>query len=143
MPQLINLSDAKDDAGAPHLDAIYARWRPNVGKQCEDQFSDGTLRLIGLFRTLLEGDSPLPTIQAAGTPIFLLTVWTSITAQRSSLPRGSIIGVMRGFMIPRGQKWNLGCALTEKVSQGFLGINRKIIVLTAGRRRFNIWAISE
>jgi hypothetical protein len=97
VPQLINLSDAKDDAGAPHLDAIYARWRPNVGKQCEDQFSDGTLRLIGLFRTLLEGDSPLPTIQAAGTPIFLLTVWTSITAQRSSLPRGSIIGVMRGL----------------------------------------------
>jgi predicted ATPase len=59
VPQLINLSDAKDDAGVPHLEATYTHWRPNAGRQREDQFSDGTLRLIGLFWTLLEGDSPL------------------------------------------------------------------------------------
>jgi len=59
VPQLINLSDAKDDSGVPHLEATYTHWRPNAGKQREDQFSDGTLRLIGLFWTLLEGDSPL------------------------------------------------------------------------------------
>jgi predicted ATPase len=59
VPQLINLSDAKDDAGVPHLEATYTHWRPNAGKQREDQFSDGTLRLIGLFWTLLDGDSPL------------------------------------------------------------------------------------
>ena len=59
VPQLINLSDAKDATGVPHLEATYAHWRPNAGKQREDQFSDGTLRLIGLFWTLLEGDSPL------------------------------------------------------------------------------------
>jgi predicted ATPase len=59
VPQLVNLSDAKDEAGVPHLEATYTHWRPNAGKQREDQFSDGTLRLIGLFWTLLEGDSPL------------------------------------------------------------------------------------
>ena len=59
VPQLSNLSDAKDDSGVPHLEATYAHWRPNAGKQREDQFSDGTLRLIGLFWTLLEGVSPL------------------------------------------------------------------------------------
>jgi predicted ATPase len=41
------------------LEAVYEHWRPNAGRQREDQFSDGTLRLIGLFWSLLEGDSPL------------------------------------------------------------------------------------
>ncbi|MEY3402024.1 MAG: hypothetical protein RLZZ86_1639, partial [Cyanobacteriota bacterium] len=34
-------------------------WRPQAGKQREDQFSDGTLRLIGLLWSLLESDSLL------------------------------------------------------------------------------------
>jgi predicted ATPase len=59
VPQLKGLTDAKDDAGVPHLEAIYTHWRPNAGRQREDQFSDGTLRLIGLFWSLLEGDAPL------------------------------------------------------------------------------------
>jgi predicted ATPase len=59
VPQLINLSDTKDETGIPHLEATYAHWRPRAGLQREDQFSDGTLRLIGLFWTLLEGDAPL------------------------------------------------------------------------------------
>ncbi len=59
VPQLKNLTDTKDDAGVPHLEAVYEHWRPNAGRQREDQFSDGTLRLIGLFWSLLEGDSPL------------------------------------------------------------------------------------
>lgn len=59
VPQLQGLTDAKDDAGIPHLEATYTHWRPNAGRQREDQFSDGTLRLIGLFWSLLEGESPL------------------------------------------------------------------------------------
>jgi predicted ATPase len=59
VPQLKNLSDTKDEAGVPHLEATYTHWRPNAGRQREDQFSDGTLRLIGLFWMLLEGESPL------------------------------------------------------------------------------------
>jgi predicted ATPase len=59
VPQLKGLTDAKDDAGIPHLEATYTHWRPNAGRQREDQFSDGTIRLIGLFWSLLEGESPL------------------------------------------------------------------------------------
>ncbi|MBV9508127.1 MAG: AAA family ATPase [Acidobacteriia bacterium] len=59
VPQLKELTDSRDEAGIPHLEAMYAHWRPNAGRQREDQFSDGTLRLIGLFWSLLEGDAPV------------------------------------------------------------------------------------
>ena len=59
VPQLTKLTDMKDESGVPHLEAEYKHWRPNAGRQREDQFSDGTIRLIGLFWSLLEGDSPL------------------------------------------------------------------------------------
>jgi predicted ATPase len=59
VPQLSDLTDMKDETGIPHLEAKYAHWRPNAGRQREDQFSDGTLRLIGLFWSLLEGEAPL------------------------------------------------------------------------------------
>ena len=59
VPQLQALTDIQDENGIPHLEATYTHWRPNAGRQREDQFSDGTLRLIGLFWSLLEGDAPL------------------------------------------------------------------------------------
>lgn len=59
VPQLKHLTDIKDKSGIPHLEATYEHWRPKGAKQREDQFSDGTLRLIGLLWALLEGDSLL------------------------------------------------------------------------------------
>jgi predicted ATPase len=59
VPQLKQLTDIKDEMGIPHLEAVYEHWRPGAGKQREDQFSDGTLRLIGLLWSLLESDSLL------------------------------------------------------------------------------------
>lgn len=59
VPQLKRLTDTKDEMGVPHLEAVYEHWRPKAGKQREDQFSDGTLRLIGLLWSLLETDSLL------------------------------------------------------------------------------------
>jgi predicted ATPase len=59
VPQLKELTDVKDETGIPHLEATYKHWRPRGAKQREDQFSDGTLRLIGLLWALLEGDSML------------------------------------------------------------------------------------
>jgi len=60
VPQLKQLKFARDQiTGRPHLEALYEHWRPNAGWQREDQFSDGTLRLIALFWSLLEGDSLL------------------------------------------------------------------------------------
>jgi predicted ATPase len=54
VPQMKQLADIKDNMGHPHLEVVYEHWRPNAGKQREDQFSDGTLRLIALFWSLLE-----------------------------------------------------------------------------------------
>jgi predicted ATPase len=59
VPQLSSLIDIQDDEGNPHLQAIYSHWRSLGANQREDQFSDGTLRLIGLLWSLLEGESVL------------------------------------------------------------------------------------
>lgn len=60
VPQLQQLKFVRDtDSGRPHLEALYSHWRPKAGWQREDQFSDGTLRLIGLLWSLLEEDSLL------------------------------------------------------------------------------------
>ena len=40
-------------------EALYKHHRPNAGWQQEDQFSDGTLRLLGLLWSLLDGESLL------------------------------------------------------------------------------------
>jgi predicted ATPase len=58
VPQLTNL-EYTTDKGYPHIEATYEHWRPGAGKQKEDQFSDGTLRLIGLLWSLQESDSLL------------------------------------------------------------------------------------
>lgn len=60
VPNMRNLKFVRDDAtGTPHLEAMYEHWRPDAGWQREDQFSDGTLRLMGIMWSLLEGDSLL------------------------------------------------------------------------------------
>lgn len=60
VPQLCELSYKPDSTfGVPHLEARLRHWRPAAGKQREDQFSDGTLRLIGLLWSLLDGDGLL------------------------------------------------------------------------------------
>jgi predicted ATPase len=60
VPNLEQLKFERDEAtGRPHLAALYKHWRANAGWQREDQFSDGTLRLIGLLWALLEDDALL------------------------------------------------------------------------------------
>jgi predicted ATPase len=59
VPQLEKLSATKDEIGIPHLEAVYEHWRPEGARQREDQFSDGTLRLIGFLWSLLESNSLL------------------------------------------------------------------------------------
>jgi predicted ATPase len=59
VPQLKQLTDVKDETGVPHLEAVYEHWRLMGAKQREDQFSDGTLRLIALLWSLLEGEALL------------------------------------------------------------------------------------
>jgi predicted ATPase len=59
VPQLKNLTEIRDEAGIPHLEAVYEHWRPMGARQREDQFSDGTLRLIALLWSLLDGEGLL------------------------------------------------------------------------------------
>lgn len=59
VPQLKELRLEKDVRGAPHLIGAYQHWRLKGARQSEEQFSDGTLRLLGLLWALQEGDGPL------------------------------------------------------------------------------------
>ncbi|MEW6234964.1 MAG: AAA family ATPase [Candidatus Omnitrophota bacterium] len=59
VPQLKELKIDNDKMGIPHFEAVYEHWRAKGAKQREDQFSDGTLRLLGFFWSILEGDSLL------------------------------------------------------------------------------------
>ncbi len=54
VPFFDKLEFERDEAGRPHLRARYKHFRPRGGWQREDQFSDGTLRLIGLLWSLME-----------------------------------------------------------------------------------------
>ncbi len=60
VPKFKQLQFVQDaSTGRPHLEARYEHYRPNAGWQREEQFSDGTLRLIGLLWAILDGDSLL------------------------------------------------------------------------------------
>lgn len=59
VPQLEELRLERDETGRPHLRGLYKHWRPDAGWQGEDQFSDGTLRLLGLLWSVLDGKGPL------------------------------------------------------------------------------------
>lgn len=59
-PQLEELElDRDPSSGVPHLKGLYKHWRPKAGWQTEEQFSDGTLRLLGLLWVFLDGSAPL------------------------------------------------------------------------------------
>jgi len=60
VPQFSELKFDQDKVtGMPHLVASYQHWRPYGAWQRESQFSDGTLRLIGLLWMLQESNSLL------------------------------------------------------------------------------------
>jgi predicted ATPase len=59
VPQLKLLQLERDARGTPHLRGKYEHWRPQGAWQGEEQFSDGTLRLMGLLWAILDGAGPL------------------------------------------------------------------------------------
>lgn len=60
VPQFSELKFEQDKVtGLPHLMASYKHWRNHGAWQREDQFSDGTLRLIGLLWMLQESNALL------------------------------------------------------------------------------------
>jgi predicted ATPase len=60
VPQFNDLRFKQDAVtGQPHIEANFSHWRLAGAWQRESQFSDGTLRLIGLLWSLMEGSSLL------------------------------------------------------------------------------------
>jgi predicted ATPase len=59
LPRFEELQLERDELGRPHLQARYKHWRGHGAWQREEQFSDGTLRLVGLLWAMLEGNAPL------------------------------------------------------------------------------------
>lgn len=60
VPQLTEIELQRDDVrGIPHLRGKYEHWRPQGAWQTEEQFSDGTLRLMGLLWVAMDGGGPL------------------------------------------------------------------------------------
>ena len=59
VPQLEEIDLWRDARGTPHLRGKYQHWRPQGAWQTEEQFSDGTLRLMGLLWSTMEKDGPL------------------------------------------------------------------------------------
>ena len=54
VPQLEEIGLQRDARGTPHLRGKYQHWRAQGAWQTEEQFSDGTLRLMGLLWACLE-----------------------------------------------------------------------------------------
>ena len=59
VPQLEEIELWRDARGTPHLRGRYQHWRPQGAWQNEEQFSDGTLRLMGLLWAMMDGGGPL------------------------------------------------------------------------------------
>jgi len=59
VPQLKSVELWRDIRGTPHLRGKYQHWRPQGAWQTEEQFSDGTLRLMGLLWATMSKEGPL------------------------------------------------------------------------------------
>ncbi len=59
VPQMEELQLHQDERGRWHLRGKYQHWRAPGAWQDEGDFSDGTLRLIGLLWSILDGGGPL------------------------------------------------------------------------------------
>jgi len=59
VPQLQEIELWRDARGTPHLRGKYQHWRPQGAWQTEEQFSDGTLRLMGLLWVAMDKEGPL------------------------------------------------------------------------------------
>ncbi len=59
VPLLEEIDLWRDNRGTPHLRGKYQHWRPQGAWQTEEQFSDGTLRLMGLLWATMEKKGPL------------------------------------------------------------------------------------
>jgi predicted ATPase len=96
IPQLSELALFRDDRGVPHLRGRYEHWRPRGAWQTETEFSDGTLRLMGLLWALQDGNGPLlieePELSLhSGVIRYLPQMIQKVQRQRKIAPRQILI----------------------------------------------------
>ena len=88
VPQLRELKLETDERGVPHLRGLYEHWRPHAGWQSEEQFSDGTLRLVGLLWAFLDGTRPLlleePELSLHAAVVRYIPILMQRTSRKSS-----------------------------------------------------------
>lgn len=128
VPNIEHLTDTRDEKGNPHLEAIYKHWRPQGAKQREDQFSDGTLRLIALLWSFLEGDSLLLLEEPE------LSLNASIVAQ--------IPAMLHNLRRKRRRQVFLSTHSHELLSNTAIGL-REVLLLTPGAEGTDVMVAAE
>lgn len=92
VPQFRELKFVHED-GQPHLQVTFTHWRPHGARQREDQFSDGTIRLIGLFWAVLDEGGTLLLEEPE------LSLNSDIVSQIPGLIHGALIGHPRQIIV--------------------------------------------
>ena len=97
VPQLEDIAFERDQAtGRPHLKVRFGHWQGDDAWQREHNFSDGTLRLVGLFWSLLERN------KQGGT---LLLEEPEISLHRDIMLR--FAGLIYRLSLPDWRDWHL------------------------------------
>lgn len=104
VPQLSELKMERDKRGNPHLQGRYKHWRPQGAWQNEQEFSDGTLRLIGLLWALQDGSGPLlleePELSLHPAIVSLLPqMMNTVQKERKRAPRQIFISTHSSEML--------------------------------------------
>jgi predicted ATPase len=121
VPQLEELEFIRDTkTGMPHLEAKYIHWRAKGAKQQEQQFSDGTLRLIGFLWALLDFNSVIlleePEINLHTEIIKQLPEFIS-KIQRSKKPSRQVVITTHSYEMLSGKGVGMGEVLVLKPSK--------------------------
>ena len=120
VPQLDELALVQDKIGRWHLEARYKHWRPQPAVQNERDFSDGTVRLIGLLWSLFD-------VKKNGGPVLLeepeLSLHSSVVRQLPAI----LSRVRRGG----GPQVLLTTHSNDVLADPGLGKN-EVVVLTPG-----------
>ena len=132
VPQIEELRLIRDAAGTPHLQARYQHWRDRGALQEERDFSDGTLRLIGLLWMLQERASKTNRVVLLEEPE--LSLHTAVVRQLPSML--SRVTRRRGIQVI------LSTHSTEMLADAGLGLD-EVVVLCPGAEGTTATVASE
>ncbi len=101
VPQFESLDRFQDRDGIWHLQARYRSFRPNASAQDERDFSDGTLRLIGLLWVLTDRSTPSAPVLLEEPELSLhaeiLKVLPAMLSQAARAGKRQVVASSHGF----------------------------------------------